>query len=631
MDTKTYLGHYQRKWSELIQDQDEFCPQEYHQGLFTTWSLSYEQVRSESEPAAALLRLWAYLNREDMWFALMEGLRDQSQLFHRAHEDIRIDLHYLRHLAELADSEIKFNRALRLLSRYSLVDARESFSGHSIHPVLHEWSLHLTRGPEKIPLLYLAMSLIADLHTPERYITLDNWKFDKRCEIHAARAHHIRTGLQDGLDHIKYMEDTKIPGWILQIIGNIFYHAGKTDVAQNFHVAAIDLYERDLEHSRPLDVELALADVYRLEGKLEDAQNLLEKAALKVGANDLETIHPQAGDVMYHLGILYTDQMKLKEAEEMLGKALLVFEKEPKLGPRRLFDVMSRLGDIFCLLGKHDEAVLMYRRAIEGQESQFGLEDPDFLMSLAGLGRAQDNKGTVAEAEIVLLRAIEGWEKLGIDSIPALEPLFVLGCVRWRQGDLVKAEKTLAKAVVGYKRLRSSTLAVARTAAHVLSRVRAVLAFRDTLHEICEERGRTDLRQLLLCSSSIPPKSEGIHKLANALVVPEYIEGWYCDSCPQLKPPWTSIRFRCMQCKDFDFDEECFALDQNLRWDVGHDASHHFVAIEPSSGASKEVPALIQEIPPLTSMQYRQMLGLVLVEGVLRREVENTITGGKAE
>lgn len=66
------------------------------------------------------------------------------------------------------------------------------------------------------------------------------------------------------------------------------------------------------------------------------------------------------------LGDLYSDQGKLKEAEEMYQRALAGYEKA--LGPNHTSTLVTvnNLGNLFSDQGKLKEAEEMYQRALVG-------------------------------------------------------------------------------------------------------------------------------------------------------------------------------------------------------------------------------------------------------------------------
>ncbi|OAL44073.1 hypothetical protein IQ07DRAFT_466052, partial [Pyrenochaeta sp. DS3sAY3a] len=64
-----YKKKYGQTWKALIKSQDRLKSEEYgDRGILTTWTMSYNQVESQSEEAASLLKLWSFLDNGDLWF-----------------------------------------------------------------------------------------------------------------------------------------------------------------------------------------------------------------------------------------------------------------------------------------------------------------------------------------------------------------------------------------------------------------------------------------------------------------------------------------------------------------------------------------------------------------------------------
>src|SRR5580698_9453680 len=88
-------------------------------------------------------------------------------------------------LLRLVENELEFLSSLQLLSHYSLVDAKEDASSHSMHAVLHEWCCHLAEGGERSMLSGIAASIVA--RTIPSNSKPEYWKLRKRLLPHASR------------------------------------------------------------------------------------------------------------------------------------------------------------------------------------------------------------------------------------------------------------------------------------------------------------------------------------------------------------------------------------------------------------------------------------------------------------
>lgn len=68
-------------------------------------------MASESEETANLLELWGFLDHTDLWYGLV------NSVFHHS-----LDLKLAKWRSKLAEHEMEFYKAIRILRRYSLVD-----------------------------------------------------------------------------------------------------------------------------------------------------------------------------------------------------------------------------------------------------------------------------------------------------------------------------------------------------------------------------------------------------------------------------------------------------------------------------------------------------------------------------
>ncbi|CAH0028564.1 unnamed protein product [Clonostachys rhizophaga] len=77
----------------------------------------------------------------------------------------------------------------------------------------------------------------------------------------------------------------------------------------------------------------------------------------------------------FNLGLLYSDQGKMQEAEEMYLRALR--GKEKAWGPDHTstLDTVNNLGLLYSVQGKRQEAEEMYLRALRGYEKAIGPQD----------------------------------------------------------------------------------------------------------------------------------------------------------------------------------------------------------------------------------------------------------------
>ncbi|CAG8885562.1 unnamed protein product [Penicillium egyptiacum] len=159
------------------------------------------------------------------------------------------------------------------------------------------------------------------------------------------------------------------------------------------------------------------------------------------------------------LGNLYSDQGKLKEAEEMYQRALAGYKKALGLDHTSTLNTVTNLGLLYSDQGKLKEAEEMYQRALAGYEKALGPDHTSTLNTVNNLGLLYSDQGKLKEAEDMYQRALAGKEKaLGPDHTSTLDTVNNLGLLYSDQGKLKEAEEMYQRALT-VEALISSTIA----------------------------------------------------------------------------------------------------------------------------------------------------------------------------
>jgi tetratricopeptide (TPR) repeat protein len=156
-------------------------------------------------------------------------------------------------------------------------------------------------------------------------------------------------------------------------------------------------------------------------------------------------------DAIHLLGDLYKDQGKLDEAEQMYERALR--GKEEALGPTSTLGTVNNLGLLYKAQGKLGEAEQMYERALRGNEA-LGLTHTSTLDTVNNLGNLYKDQGKLGEAEQMYERALRGYEAaIGSDLVqqykPALNTLENMGDLYALQAEIAKAQTMYGRALSG--------------------------------------------------------------------------------------------------------------------------------------------------------------------------------------
>ncbi|PSN58931.1 hypothetical protein BS50DRAFT_316695, partial [Corynespora cassiicola Philippines] len=202
-----YAEHYDEIWERLMQKQGRFPLEEYgDRNVLTTWTISYEQVRKQSEEAARLLKLWGFLDNGEVWYELVAaGCKLSDGMYVPAW------------LLTIAKDKLEYDDAVGLLSRYSLADAREGSNSHSMHSVLHRWCGQLAEGGERYELGRIAAGIVAS-NVPNES-EAEFWKKRKRMLAHATNVSRWIVGADSSEDKAG---TGNIQSWMYYSLGYLF-------------------------------------------------------------------------------------------------------------------------------------------------------------------------------------------------------------------------------------------------------------------------------------------------------------------------------------------------------------------------------------------------------------------------
>ncbi|KAE8391251.1 Pfs, NB-ARC and TPR domain protein [Aspergillus alliaceus] len=192
-----------------------------------------------------------------------------------------------------------------------------------------------------------------------------------------------------------------------------------------------------------------LGNLYSNQGKLKEAEQMYQRAL----AGFEEALGPDHTSTLFtvnNLGLLYSDQGKLKEAERMYQRALAGYEEA--LGPDHTstLGIVYNLGLLYRNQGKLKEAEKMYQRALAGFEEALGPDHISTLFTVNNLGLLYRDQGKLKEAESMYQRALAGCEKtLSPDHTSTLGIVYNLGLLYRNQGKLKEAEKIYQRVLAG--------------------------------------------------------------------------------------------------------------------------------------------------------------------------------------
>ncbi|MCJ1386317.1 hypothetical protein MMC17_009443 [Xylographa soralifera] len=343
MALSDYLGFYKTSWLKLQTTSPQLESYE-DRSLYTTWQITFDRIQQQNPASANLLKLWAYFDRQDIWFELLR---------HANYADNKW-------IQRFTEDELNFHEAAALLCSFGLVDINRSLEqqfgsgGYSMHSCVHSWTEFVLNKKWDNGLARLALRCVAS-KVPMRDET-DSWILQRRLLQHAVRQEQAI--LEDKVD-IEGME------LALDSLGMLYADQGKLAEAEAMYTRALQGTEEALGPKHTSTLSMLFAN----QGKLAEAEAMYTRA-LQGYEEALGPKHTSTLSTVNNLGNLYKDQGKLAEAEAMYTRALQGYEHA--LGPELLrsylpaLNTMFAFGDLCSRTGRKDKAKGMYTRALSG-------------------------------------------------------------------------------------------------------------------------------------------------------------------------------------------------------------------------------------------------------------------------
>ncbi|KAL8701981.1 MAG: hypothetical protein Q9201_004627 [Fulgogasparrea decipioides] len=437
-ETKTscskYLDLYETSWSQLLAETPRL--RDYENGsIQTTWMISYDRIRDSDPTAAKLLQLWAYLDRQDIWY----------ELFSRGSAGYQ-ECEWLQNLAQ---SEIKFKGVIGSLLAYSLIESNQHTESYSIHPVVHDWCAE-TISDDKGDLVATAMIIIS-MAVPD-YSEPEYWLLQQRLLPHAERC--IRQmddfSLLDQLGCVKASD-------VFHNLANLYYYQDKPAEAEKLYRRALDGYEkvRGPDYHSIYQTLYCLGLCYIYQCEYTEAEKIFRRALDGYDEKIRGPDHPSIYQTLNYLGLCYIYRGEYTEAEKILRRVLEGYEKLWVPDHHSIYGTLSCLGLYYTHRGEYTEAEKIFWRALDGYEKICGPDHPSTYETLSDLGVCYTYRGEYTEAEKILRRALEGYEKLWSPDHPSIyQTLHRLGLCYTHRGEYTEAEKILRRALDGFEKVR---------------------------------------------------------------------------------------------------------------------------------------------------------------------------------
>jgi uncharacterized protein HemY len=263
--------------------------------LYSTWQISFDNIKQRNLLSVNLLCLWAYFDNQDLWFELLQhGEPDRPEW-----------------LRELTKDELSFDGAVLVLSSHGLVEvatsSQESIESkeYSIHGCVHSWTIHALNQEWDYDLARLAVKFVG-AHVPGEKDSRP-WMMQRRLLQHAARCSYMFSNSLVVDDELA--DDCNN-------LGYLYANHSKLVEAEQMYKRALQGYEKAWgpEHTSTLDTVNNLGLLYADQGKLVEAEQMYQRA-LQGFEKAWGPDHTSTLTTVNNLGNLYADQGKQVEAE----------------------------------------------------------------------------------------------------------------------------------------------------------------------------------------------------------------------------------------------------------------------------------------------------------------------------
>ena len=167
--------------------------------------------------------------------------------------------------------------------------------------------------------------------------------------------------------------------------------------------------------------------------------------------------------IYHNLGHILAGEVRFKEAEAMLTRALQGYEEA--LGPKHISTLSAvwRLGILYADQGKLAEAEVIYTQALQGYKEALGPKHTSTLQIVGNLGILYRKQGKLAEAEVMYTQALQGCKEtlspeLLLVYLPALNTMWGFGDLFSQTGRKEMAKVMYSQALAGYTTVQGPSL-----------------------------------------------------------------------------------------------------------------------------------------------------------------------------
>jgi tetratricopeptide (TPR) repeat protein len=357
----------------------------YSNSLATTWHLSFQQVQKNSNDAAELLKLLAFLNPDGVLIEFLE----------RGREGLTPELQ------ALVTDRKKLYDALAELTRFSLIGRQNECSPRiTIHRLVQS-----IIQDDMSPLHFSAMTTTVVGLCESGFPRTDYWMGETLELRQLGRKYQDQVFLPlRALGHVASIGMANV----MYRVGAFLLETGDYQQAEEFSAKAVIIMEvlKGAEHSDTLVVTNLLAAACRLQGKWDRAQkleeNVLELRERLCGQDDPDTLRAMGNLATTHRQRGKWDLARNLEENVLEARERLFGQEHPDT-----LWAMANLGYTYGCLGAISTSIEFLETAVAKQNRILGHEHPDALPARRYLALSYEKDGRLGPAIALLDDTLE--------------------------------------------------------------------------------------------------------------------------------------------------------------------------------------------------------------------------------
>ena len=389
--TKSF-GSFLEQYHTHRSDLHRWIPQglrPYSYSVATTWSMSFEVVRTRNPQGAELFQLLSFLNPDGVRIDFLQSGLAALQ------NDVR----------QVLSNQIDMAKALIELEKFSLLKWDRKAQALLIHRLVQAVVKDEMSNANLISFRTMVINL-CDRAFPYQW---DNFEDRVLCRDFVGQ---VMTPL---LDHEAVHTETAAA--IMSRVGRFLRENGKFRDSEPLSVQAVKILSEihGDDHGDTLTSMNTLALTYRDQGKMDEAATLQEKV-LQKRKQILGIDHPDTLTSMSNLALTYLDQGKMGEAATLQEKVLQKRKQILGIDHPGTLTSMSNLASTYLDQGKMREAATLQEKVLQKRKQILGIDHPDTLTSMSNLASTYSNQGKMDEAATLQEEVLQRSKQiLGID------------------------------------------------------------------------------------------------------------------------------------------------------------------------------------------------------------------------